>query len=358
MQDVSDRKQPVLSIDEVQRYLSDARRICSGLDIFDIHMHATEVIRDQIEYGPLADGLRSSTNSPEYRSPGLANVRLSSAARQTNPELQLKMSELAFSRSYKHTGPRVMSDQIDLAGVDKAVLLPVAGGNRSIVRQMEIIDECCAEDQRFIAGFSISNGVPSDGIYEVLAQASRVHRIRVLKIHPNLTGIDLSSAQGIARVEAMLRACDRLGLPALLHGGCSPILGDSVASEFSTMKKLQRVDWSLTAFPVVIAHFGVYGCDGNPGSTSLQDVEILREMLDQHEHLYTDTSGVSYDAIEKMLGLVSPERVVFGSDALYVPVFRQLALVMHAFSSQNAPADSVRAVLCENASRVLGENES
>lgn len=343
-----------LSAEQVVQYIKAARELCGSSQLVDIHVHASEVIRANIKYGPPLNGVFSKINSGEYRPPETAGVRLRSDPPMASNAMQNRLSELAFTRAYHYTGPRVLGDQMHLSGVDKAVLLPVAKDSESLAAQMEIIDLCCKEDSRFVAGYSIPHAVDKHAIAEDLERAVAVHGIRMLKLHPNISSIDLSSTSGRLWVEEILRACDNLQIPVLLHGGCSPILGDSPARRFSALDNLVDIDWSLTRAPVVLAHFGVYGCNFHAGHADRKTEQLFCNLLSDNPHIYTDTSGVSYDAIERMLGLVDLDRVVFGSDALYVPMYRQLALLMHALTSSLKDPHQIKTIACDNPARILG----
>lgn len=343
-----------LSVEQVERYLSEVRDVCAGETTFDIHVHATEVIKSKPVYGPMIDGVLSASDDKAYKPPVLTNVRVSTAEEQTAGRMQNRLSEMAFTRAYTHTGPRVVADQLDLAKVNNAVFLPVDNGRQPVAEQMQIIKFCCETDQRFVAGYCVPNDVPDEALAAELTRVREEFSVRLIKVHPNISGLDITTAQGQNRLHRLLRACDDLELPVLIHGGCSPILGDAPARTYSAINNLEAVDWSLTRSPVVIAHFGIYGCQCC-ASTQTSDAERkLLELLETHEHLYTDTSGVSYAAIERMLSLLEPERVVFGSDAFYVPVFRQLSLVAHALTVLGKGLENIKPMLCDNPKTILG----
>jgi predicted TIM-barrel fold metal-dependent hydrolase len=343
----------VLSAEQVVQYLDKIRDICGTRSIVDVHVHATEVIRGRTEYACLTNGIYSESDSQPYHAPKVSNVRLTSIALGDNVERQNKLSELAFTRAYRHTGPTVLGHQLDLAGVDKAALLPVSSSHSQLGQQMEVIRNCCSSDSRFIAGYCIPHDVPIDKIGDELRKALDEYDIRIVKVHPNISDIDLTSAAGRDRLQAIIQACGSCSLPALLHGGCSPILGDVPARKFSTIENLDRIDWSRTSSPVIIAHFGLYGCSGNDELASKESLKQLIAMLNRHPNLFTDTSGVSYDIIKQMLSALGPDKVVFGSDALYVPVYRQLALVAHAMHELGMELAEIRRIACDNPGRIF-----
>lgn len=216
---LDNKRNDVISVDEVVSYLKLARDSCGSDPIIDIHVHATEVIRDTISYQSYFDGLCFASNPHSYKSPEINAVRVSYGTSIKPSSFNNKLSELAFTKAYQYSGPRVLMDQMDMAGVDVAALLPVAGGSRDICKQMEVIRYCCEHSNRFLAGYSLSDKIPLEDIGSELEQAVSDFGIRLVKIHPNLSGIDLASAEGVLRIETILRACNALRVPALIHGG-------------------------------------------------------------------------------------------------------------------------------------------
>lgn len=345
---------PVLDVATINKYLESLQDSCDGSPVFDIHVHATEVLNNKVDYQDTQREIISTRSSANYRGLSIANIRLDGDTSVASDGLKNRISELAFTRTYQHTGARVLRDQMTLARVDKAVLLPVAPAAGGVADQMEVISSCCSRDPGLLAGYSVGGETDSDEIEQELANAIQRYNARMVKIHPNVSGIDISTDAGKTRTEAILRACDKHSLPVIIHGGCSPILGDVPASRFSTSEKLCRVDWSVTRSPVVIAHFGIYGCAGLTRSKASGSKEQFVELLESYPNLFTDTSGVPFAHIESMLGRIEPSKVLFGSDAMYVPMYRQAALVIHALNQAGSDNTILRQVFSENASRVLG----
>ena len=114
--------QSSLSAEAIGTYLHELREICADTPVIDCHVHATEVIRDSIRYDGEKGGIFAANESFEYKRPSVAASRLETGALNMKPERQNRLSEMAFTRTYQHTGPAVLLDQMDLARVDRAVL--------------------------------------------------------------------------------------------------------------------------------------------------------------------------------------------------------------------------------------------
>ena len=112
---------------------------------------------------------------------------------------------------------------------------------------------------------------PDCQLVEHLRMAVRKHRIRVVKIHPNFSRIDISTDPGKRRVNSILRACEAVQLPVVFHGGSSPILGDIPASRFSIIENLAETDKKIL----------VRG-DGSKG------IRLVNSKLNKENILYKD----------------------------------------------------------------------
>jgi hypothetical protein len=340
---------------EVARYLNIVRDLGATARITDMHVHATEVIHAGQRYAGDASSLLSVADAAPYRPPTLAPLRLSvpAAAVRMSPMARNRLSQMLFERAFEHTGATVIHDQMDLSGVAHALLLPVATSVAPIEAQMSVLSAIQNASSRVSLGYCIPSDVDSANISSHLAAAAMRWPIAAVKLHPNLSGIDLASDAGIDRVHSIIQACGELRLPTVVHGGCSPILGDSPAAGFAAIDRLAAIDWSVTRSPVIIAHFGVYGCGGHASHAA--DFGAVNRLLDQYSNLYLDTSGVAPDVVQTAMSRVDTRRLVFGSDALYMPMWQALASVCHALSGlhDSAACDTLIEITSSNPQRIL-----
>ena len=335
---------------QVARHLDLIRELATSVQLTDMHVHATEVIRARQRYIGDAADLLSETNAPAYTPAVFGPLRLSvpDAVSRMDPQARNRLSEMMFERTFQHTGVRVIHDQMDLCGISRALLLPVASVAAPINEQMTVLSAMQKASKRLLIGYSIPSEVPADRIREHLRSAASRYMISAVKLHPNLTGIDLDTENGINRVEATLEASGELKLPVIVHGGCSPILGDSPSARYSSVDALARIDWSITDSAVVIAHFGVYGCGGQDAHHL--DLKPVNRLLEKHSNVYLDTSGVGPNIIEAVMPQADVDRLVFGSDALYLPMWQVLAAICHSIGDQG------HSRLCDALTRMAGRN--
>jgi predicted TIM-barrel fold metal-dependent hydrolase len=207
--------------------------------------------------------------------------------------------------------------------------------------------ELSGGDRRLPLGYSVPNTVPKDAVPDDLRAAALRYGPRAVKLHPNISGIDLQTIEGVDRVESILAACSAARMPLIVHGGRSPILDDEHARNFASLENLERVDWSRSREGVVIAHFGVFGCAGEEVSTI--GLPTLKRILKRHDNVFVDTSGVTFDVLLEMLRGIDHGRIVFGSDALYFPMWKSLATLIHALSEIAVPVE-------ESLARIAGHN--
>jgi predicted TIM-barrel fold metal-dependent hydrolase len=342
---------------EARAYLAIAREVSQDHALVDMHVHATEVIFGKLRYqwsGPeasLVSGHRA------YVSPQVSRIRIdgsiASGSRQ-DKQLRARLSEVLFTRAYEYIGARVLLDQMELSCCEKAVLLPVASDRVGLGEQLQVLRACAGASDRFYLAYSVPGEVPDEDATAHLRQARAEHDVRAVKLHPNLSGIDPGTARGVARIESILQAANELDLPVIVHGGRSPILTDQPGAEFSLIEKLQNVDWSISSSNVIIAHFGSYGCSDDEQRNVV--LPGLDKLLRQHDHLLTDCSGLAPAQIAGFLRHIDVERVVFGSDALYVPQWQALVGFMHALDAVHLPvARSLARCASTLPLRALGE---
>jgi predicted TIM-barrel fold metal-dependent hydrolase len=129
--------------------------------------------------------------------------------------------------------------------------------------------------------------------------------------------------------EATLEAMVDVGLPALVRGGAA----------FPPGQAATLLEYG---FPIVLGHFGGYPLDRGLTGAAI-------DLLDDHEHLYLETSAVRYREILERAIREHPDRVLFGSGA---PEVHPNVGVMEVLTL-DVPEDAMRRVLSKNAERVV-----
>jgi len=322
----------MISREEVKQYLTRVKELKSSYRLFDIHAHPFEIIFNQFHYRMKPDqgGLYSIDASP-YQPPKLTALRLENAFRadsQTEGDLRGGLSWIALREVYSHTGPKVFDDHMNLSGIDQVLLLPVASPGEATDQSMETLIEMFGPDGPFLFGCSIPNRIRHEDMSEFLKERIKRYGIEAVKLHPNITGIDLGTRQGKERVEGILKACGELELPLIIHGGRSPVVKNSKTSEYGMLRYFQDIDWKISPEAVVIAHAGGYGC--SPGELEEEVLPILQRLLSRYPNLMIDLSGLEMNVLGLFFRKVDLGRILFGSDGLYTAPWAALVKIAHA----------------------------
>lgn len=345
----------MIPVEKVREYLDRIVRVAAEGPLSDMHVHPFEVMYRDIQYRKdlKTPGVFSSGNSP-YIPPVIGPIsdRMSSANADptVRSELKKKMALLNARHLYAHTGPIVLGDHMAISGTSRMLLLPVSRNGESKFAQMDLMVEMFGDDGRYSFGFCVPNDIPEENVSQVVGEAVDRYKIIALKIHPNISGIDLSEAINIGRVESLLHASRDHGLSVVVHGGLSPDLFQEEFTALATLDKLKRIDWGITDQTVVIAHAGCFGY-----SAMQADSEVLPELdslLDHHDHLVVDTSGINADVIELVLTRVDLDRILFGSDALYFPTWISLVRLLSILDKwSSSPEETLYCLAGTNVNR-------
>jgi predicted TIM-barrel fold metal-dependent hydrolase len=327
----------------------------------DVHVHPFEVVGSRIPYhsNPRYAGVYSSC-AVDYRPPRITVTadaeRLSERCRTLiSGELRARCLLLDMRQRYQHTGPRVIGDHMDLSGVDRVLLLPVAGDGTAGDEQLPEMAAMFGDDPRFAFGYSVTNDVATPQIWAAVRQAVEGYGVVALKLHPAVTGIDPGTTAGHDRIEAMLAACCDHHLSFIVHGGRSPVARGAEHRDNGTLHRLQPIDWSLSGNPVVIAHAGLYGCEEE--GLRRDALARMTSLLDRHDNVYADISGIDLPLLDKALKAIPTERLVFGSDSLYFTQWQALAGLHHALHRHYADAhERFVTIASANSRKILGDH--
>ncbi len=332
-------------IDETQakKYISIIKELKADFVFYDSHTHPFDVIFDQVDYrtDKTRTGLFNRKGSG-FISPKLVKLALEQKGCEINADavdqrMQSKISEMLVRRLYSHTGPYVFKKHMGLCGIDKSLLLPVAPASGSVENQMVSMARIYGSDKRFEVGTSIPNSIKNADICPFINEAIIKHGIKAVKIHPNITEIKIGSSSGKQRLDALLSACGKFGIPIIIHGGKSKILKNSEASEYGTIDNLKHVNWGLCKSTVVIAHAGAYSCTYNEMEREI--MPDLKKMLRSHDNLMVDIAALNINVLKKVFRDIESDRILFGSDALYEQQWASVVKIWHALTQTFSTAE-------------------
>lgn len=299
-----------------------AREVGKDHPFWDFHVHPFDVLIGDVKYrlDDSVDGLFSK-GFGKYHAPTPKFVAGYSDIDDTlhEPSHSERAMLLASRFTYLHTGPKVFADQLDLAGISHAVLLPVVRGADSAVAMLNAMGMMFSADERFLLGCPFPIDTSCDQLFKYFRWARDTWGVRVIKIHPNLIGLNPVEQDGRDILDATLDASASLKLPIVLHGGRSPGLEPVEKREHSILSHLTEVNWGRSSMPIVIAHAGCYGLNEDEIPSTLK---LLDKLLEKYSNVMVDTSYLESSVLQKVFLSVDRNRLIFGSDALYTPVWK------------------------------------
>ena len=238
--------------------------------------------------------------------------------------------------------------QMDVAGIDRAVLLPIdcRRARKLGVSSNEQVAELCAGSSRFIGFASVDPA--RKGAAKELQQAVEGLGLRGLKLDPALQDFDPHDPAAFAVYEV----AESLGIPVLVHTGmswapetplerCHPLSWEQPVRRFSKLN-------------FILAHFG------------WPWVWDAIAMALKYPNVYLDTSCLYYDSPKEFFQFVFSKQVpttlierslrnkiVFGSNYPRV----EIKNMVHALKSLALTEGCLHRIFVENAERLLAKPE-
>jgi hypothetical protein len=343
---------------EIQEYISVIFSLKKKFKFYDVHVHPFDIISPTCHYGSRSNHSKVSALSKAKNS-ALTIKALDLDSRnfsKTIEDPRHKLAKIIGSRRlYSQVGPTVFEHQMKLSGIDRALLLPVAPLQGSIDIQMQKILEIFGTNDRFLLGGSVPNTIETTNINHFIREQVNQFNIKAIKIHPNITNINLMSPHGKKRVESILETCGHFRLPIIVHGGRSPIISDRKASEHGCLKNFKDINWGLSTAPVIIAHGGLFGCD--IGEIEHEVLPILQKLISKHSNIMIDISGIDFAPLFVLLKQIDHSRILFGSDALYYKQWAMIVKLTHALKKLKADLISaLPQIVSINPSNIIFKN--
>ena len=341
--------------DDSLSLLMRAKDLGREFPFFDFHVHPFDVLSGDTTYQADSniEGLFTKC-SLVYRPPSISPKQEPSKERAVQRPVwnSLQALILASRLAYTFTGRKVLADQLDLIGFAGALLLPVAREAGVAERALAAGKRMFCDHGRFFMGCPIPIGVSADKLLSFYESAREEWGIYAIKVHPNLAGLNPLMKSGRELIEATLVAAGRLGLPVVIHGGRTPGLEPCETREFGTILQLKEINWGLSSAPVIFAHCGCYGLAKAEVDSALP---MLNRLFDLYPNLMADTSNLEVPTLQLILAKVDCTRLIFGSDALYVPVWKAwLGFLQALYQVSHQPENDLIRIASINAQYCLG----
>jgi predicted TIM-barrel fold metal-dependent hydrolase len=337
--------------DKIEAYFCLIEEIKANWKVYDSHMHPVEVIFGNMSYkkNVKEDGI-FSLNKSKYTEPSLINIiekHKSSKELTAFIRMRPKILPMMLQNTYAHTGPRVFRKYFNLNFIDKGLMLPVAPAVGTTTQQMDLCHTMFKDDDCFSLAGSVPNTVSNQDVESFLKKELEKFKIIAVKVHPDITGIDLGAKEGKERLEAIISAGSRLRLPVIVHAGCSRPFLNNRRAEFGSFVNFKDINFDAQT-PVVLAHGGAY--ELSYAEVNRDILPLLIKLLKKFPNLLIDISTLNHDVIKLFLTRIATEKILFGSDALYQNQSLMLMNLIYALDSSNLKLDdSLINIMSKNA---------
>ena len=240
----------------------------------------------------------------------------------------------------------VFTSEMDAAGVDQAVLLPIdcTTAHHCKIGSNEAVAKLAEKNDRFIGFASVDPNVP--GAPRQLEHAVKELGLRGLKLDPALQRFNMNDAE---RVYPLFQVCSELRIPVVMHCGLSwAPLGQA---KYAHPLSVEEIVQTFPDLNIVLAHFGWPWVN-----------EAVMLALKFH-NVYLDTaiifSGMPRDAFEQVfqrnVGTLTLERslyrqIVFGTNYPRTDMRRSVRGIQQVGLSQGL----LDYIFVKNANHLLG----
>ncbi|GFO68491.1 hypothetical protein GMLC_20700 [Geomonas limicola] len=303
--------------------------------LYDVHVHPYEVLFDRFTYqdSASAPGVLS-LDGKGYSTPSIYHFRFPELTDLGNDSKSIRLQDISvmlLKKVYSFVGEKVFSDQMELGGIDKVLLLPVASESSSATQfenRLRWVTEYYSDQRRFAIAGSVPGSVPTDGLRDYILSQQVRFNIKAIKCHPVVTGIDLSRMARKQWLAELVRACGQCRLPLIIHSGRNNPYWGGKRTNCAALENLKRINFSCSGTPVIIAHAGFHRCTMSDILT--EGLPLLKNMLSTHDNLFVDISGLTFEPLKVVIEHLPANRILFGSDALYAPQWESVILTLHA----------------------------
>jgi len=222
-----------------------------------------------------------------------------------------------------HTAANLLAEMDDV-GVARAAVLPIELALPFAGSLAERWSQAIREGgwgERLLPFASVH---PGDGDAAAKLRALAAAGARGVKLHPELQRFFPDAPEAMA----LYGTCQELGLPVIFHAGRSGIEPERIRK----FALLRRYEPAVAAFPGVRFVFGHGGA---------RDLEAAIPIARAHRNVWLDLSSLGVSQIDRALGALGPERLVFGSDWPFYHLATTLAKVLIVTGGEVAARDAI-----------------
>ena len=230
---------------------------------------------------------------------------------------------------------------MDGCGIDRAVLVNIGWTTHDLCRESnDYLLEVASRAPDRLTAFCVVNPLSGDLAVEEVERCARLGARGVGELHPDSQGFDLGDRAVMAPV---MEAAARHNLPVLTHAS-EPVGHSYPGKGVVTPEVLYRFVTNFPEARIVCAHWG----------GGLPFYALMPEVRRALANVSFDTAASPFlytpEVFERVVELVGPEKVLFGTD---FPLIKQERLLRQVTASGLA-TEAKELVLGGNAARLLG----
>ena len=342
-------------LDKIFDHISDLKS--QGLKVVDSHVHPYDVM-GIVHYNHVSNKYVDR----DYARPGILESLGYGKFAKVGQRLFFNLFPGEVEKIIKTTYQNVneKSSLMEMQGslVDKAVLLPV----EPWLTTSYVADNCISDRFYLLGSFDI-HGVHINDVEDTFNRYIREYKIVGLKFHPNLQNFKPQPSHNSANIREKLKIiyslAEKNNVYMLFHSGTSFFTNriDVAYKDFLRSKNNALLEnfcndngeselLGKYNVPIVLAHLGHYGVNNIK-------YDLIKKIASHYENVYFDTSGTPVDLIHHITKIVTADRVIFGSDALYNRMAFNLAFT---YTGILRYANDAKVDFEESIVKVLGSN--
>ncbi|MEK7664751.1 MAG: amidohydrolase family protein [Patescibacteria group bacterium] len=310
----------------------------TGIKITDTHIHPLDVM-GVVHYADI----KNEYVKNDYFDPGILEKLNYSNISKIGSRLFLKLFPEEVNNIIKETYIKITEkrilDEMDNALIDDSVMLPIEPWLSTKISRNNFLS-----NRLSVLGSIDIHKIKLEDVDSFLKNLIIKYRIKGIKFHPNLQNFkpqpNHNPPELAEKLHKIYKFAEREHLYLLFHGGIS-FYTDFTDSKYQRNIFRSRTNAVLKNFcdnngkselfenynvPIVIAHLGHYGI-------MYPDYKLIKTIAKKFGNVYFDTAGVPPSFIKNTLDLISSQKIIFGSDALYNKMAYNLAFLYSAIEN-------------------------
>jgi len=245
-------------------------------------------------------------------------------------QYQPSLIQETILKTYQRAGKKQLLYELNRAGIDKGILLPVL----PYVSADEI--SSAYEGEKFVCLGSVDVcRITPEEVERIILEQINKFNIKGIKLHPNIQGFypqpSFNNRNVAESLKKIYKVAEENRLYLLFHAGYSYLFdkdGQGRKIEYAKLENFCNHEGKSELFgkyniPIILAHMGSY-------QVAYPNFQLLQAISQSYRNVYFDTTGISPKIISKAVEIIGSDRIIFGTDAFYNNIKHSLLLVLKA----------------------------